>query len=520
MPDSLRHFSFARFFPQSAIILTGLIALLAAVFIWGFKYSEPVVQLLPALAVGLCISMLLVPTRQSGTLLITGLALSVPFAHFALVVVGSEGMQWAHLFGALLIVHLVIRMILGDRIPVAPASPWVLAFIAATFISTIAFIELPGEHVTEFWKSEVQFIFGALMFYSVSRLKPKSKHVLWMLKAMMVLSVGVALFGIYQLPARYFGWPGGWIRLSNPSLSGTFQVQALLKDITRSASIFSEPSYFGRFLVGSLALSLGAALHKPGLFGSKPLLSLMIAIQGAALVLSSSMGAWYVLGQLTLVMFFVERKVARRRLVTWLVVLAIIAVTALTGIETISGFPIRSTITDRVTGIAQYFRGDTTQLIEGESLLQRIDTSRIALDVWKDHPVIGVGTGSYTLISYQYGEWNPWGFSANSLVNTLAETGTVGFITLLGIIFTSLYGLWRIFSRGPPPHAPDNPAYEEHELLRLSARMVFYLLVVEALYFHMSGTLFHPEIWFYFGLGAMITVLARKFSKSDKTEQA
>lgn len=520
MLNSLRHFSFARIFSPSAIILTGLIALLMAVFIWGFKYSEPVVQLLPALAVGLCISLLLVPTRQSGTLLLTGIALSIPFAHFALVVVGSEGVQWAHLFGVLLIVHLVIRMILGDRIPVAPASPWVLAFVAATFISTIAFIELPGEHVTEFWKSEVQLIYGVLLFYSISRLKPKSKHVLWILKAMLIVSVGVALFGIYQLPARYFGWPGGWVRLTNPSLSGAFQVQALLKDITRAASIFSEPSNFGRFLVGSLALSLGAALHKPGLFGSKPLLWLIITIQGAALVLSSSMGAWYILAQLTLVMFFIESKVARGRLLIWLAVLAIIAVTALTGIETLSGLPIRSTITDRVTGIVQYFRGDTTQFIEGESLLQRIDTNRIALEVWKDHPVIGVGTGSYTLISYQYGEWNPFGFSANSLVNTLAEMGIVGFITLLGIIFTGLYGLWRIFSRGPPPPAPDNPAYEEHCILRLSARLVFYLLVVEVLHFHIAGMLFRPEIWFYFGLGAMITVLARKFSKSNLTEQA
>jgi hypothetical protein len=426
-----------------------------------------------------------------------------------MVVVGGEGIQWQHLFGILLISHLVIRILLGNKIPVAPASPWMLAFIVATLISCFAFINEPGEHVTEFWKSEVQYIFGVLLFFAVSHAKLRSDDLLRMLKAMIVISVFVALFGIYQLPARYFEWPGGFITLNNPSLSGSMQIQAFLKDITRAASIFSEPSYFGRYLVGSLALSLPVALHRPRLFGNPLLLWLMIAIQAAGLVLSSSMGAWYIMGEVAIVMLFIEKGLARMKLLSWFAMVIGFGLCAMLAIEAVSGYPILQTIIDRATGIYYFFQGDQSQLIAGESLIQRIETSKIAFAVWLDHPIIGVGVGSYSLVSFRYGEWNTYGFAANSLVNTLAENGIIGFLILLCMAFSSLIGLWRVF-RFNPDGADNDPDLNELNTLGFVARLAFYLMVTEVLYFHLAGFLFRPEVWFYFGLAGLVPNLARR----------
>ncbi|HDS30704.1 MAG TPA: hypothetical protein ENN67_06645 [Firmicutes bacterium] len=491
-------------------MLAGLTLFFCAIFSWAFTFAELAAELVTGIAVGLSMALLLVPSRRSGIVLMYGLALSIPFCHFAMVIVGDQGIQWQHLFGSFLIFHLIVRILFGGKLRLAPATGWILAFVAATLISTFAFIDEPAEHVTEFAKSEIQYLYGVLLFFSISNINPKSKELIWFLKAMLIMSALVALFGIYQLPARFFGWPGGVVRLNNPSLSGEFQAHTALKDLTRAASIFSEPGYFGRFLVGSLALSLPIALHRPKFFGSPFLIWLIITIQAGGLIISSSMGAWYILANLTVVMFLVERVVEKVKLLTWLGIVSIFGIAILISIELVSGFPIIMTVTERIHGIIQYFKGDMSQLIAGESLVQRIETGKIALDVWKENPVIGVGVGSYTLISYRYGEYNPFGFAANSLVNTLAETGLVGLIALLGLSFSSLRGLWKIFSRTTIVNPEENPGIRELADLAFLARPFFYLLAVEVIYFHLGGFLMRPEVWFYFGIAGLIPLLYRR----------
>lgn len=491
--------------PSTAAIVC-LAGFLAVILLVGAQYANLVARALPAIAFALCLSVLLVPQRSLTNLLVLATALSLPFAHFAVFIVAGQGVQWAHLLGLLLIIHFAAQFLMGKPFRVAPAAPWVLAIVFASALSALAILGESDEHVAEFWKSAVQLAFGVLLFFAVTQVRLKEKLIPVVLKSMILLSAAVALFGIYQLPARFLGWPGGVLRLTNPSLSGQMQVVFVIQYLIRAASIFSEPSYFGRYLVGMLALSLTAALHSPRLFGRPFFLYLVIAVQICALAMTSSMGAFYMLAMLLLLMFYFERGRQRRALGNALFAIAIVGAFAFTIAQDISSFPIAQYLHNRLFGICMYVitGGDTSYLVGGESIFMRIDTAKIALDVWRDHPILGVGLGSYTLTSLQYGNYNLFGFAANVLVNALAETGIIGFIALVGLSVSSLTGLWRVFRSGG-----GRGSDETNENLRLVARMAFYLVFVEVLYFHVMGAFYWPSLWFYLGLGGMIALMAR-----------
>jgi len=281
-------------------------------------------------------------------------------------------------------------------------------------------------------------------------------------------------------------------------------------NITRASSIFSEPSFFAHYLVAMLGLTLPAVLHRPRLLGSRLVLWCAIGAQMTGLVMSMAMTGFYLLIQLMVVMLLFEGRQTRARLVRWILVLGLAGGIVLVGVQTLTSYPVLELLAARIVGIIRFIMGDQTYLIEGESLFMRISTSQIALRVFQDHPLWGVGLGSYTLVSPQYGEWNPAGFAANTLVDVLAETGIIGFVTLIGLAFSSLFGLWRVFRR---EHGPDEsgPAMsEDRETTRLICRMVFYLLVIEILFWHVGNSLFLPATWFYFGLAGLATVHARR----------
>jgi hypothetical protein len=79
---------------------------------------------------------------------------------------------------------------------------------------------------------------------------------------------------------------------------------------------------------------------------------------------------------------------------------------------------------------------------------------------------------------------------------------------LLFFSVVSLIGLLKVFKRRPGKAAGiDEDA--DSGTMALVSRMAFYLIVVEALYFHLGGSFFLPATWFYFGFAGLVTVTAR-----------
>jgi len=271
----------ARIKNPASVSLFALAIISFLVFYFFLGRADTFVTILPVLGFAVVLIILFVPHRSTSFLAFFGLIAAVPFSSFAVLVLGGQGVQWVHLFGLVLVIHMVARAFLGKRIVFAPATPWILAFLGTSMISTLAIVSQPGYHVTEFWKSEVQLILYFIIFLAITNLKLEARHLRTILKLMILLSVPIGLYGVYQLPARFFGLPGAMLVFTNPSLAHAEANLDLFNIFTRAASIFYEPSWFGHYMVTMLALSITALLHNPRFFGRPWIFYLVISLQGA-----------------------------------------------------------------------------------------------------------------------------------------------------------------------------------------------------------------------------------------------
>ncbi|MEW6079439.1 MAG: O-antigen ligase family protein [Thermodesulfobacteriota bacterium] len=88
----------------------------------------------------------------------------------------------------------------------------------------------------------------------------------------------------------------------------------------------------------------------------------------------------------------------------------------------------------------------------------RLDTNLQALEMVRDHPVLGVGTGNYMVEYFNYLEGYPrlsramMGWLHNSYLQVWVENGTVGLIILLAFMATVMLGLLDAYFK---PSHPD-----------------------------------------------------------------
>ena len=110
----------------------------------------------------------------------------------------------------------------------------------------------------------------------------------------------------------------------------------------------------------------------------------------------------------------------------------------------------------------------------------RLSAQRVALEMFADHPFLGVGASNYPPLYQEYarrlgvssvaGEF----FPHNLYLEILAETGAIGLLAFLPVAFGPLLGLIRA-RRAAPPHASED--HDWHELAYgIELALVAYLL--------------------------------------------
>jgi O-antigen ligase len=84
----------------------------------------------------------------------------------------------------------------------------------------------------------------------------------------------------------------------------------------------------------------------------------------------------------------------------------------------------------------------------------RTDLWRVAIEMWRDHPFAGIGTGNFTIVEPRYAVRtinlqrvdlvvdNPK-VAHNTYLHVLTELGIVGFIAFMGMVGGSLVVAWR-----------------------------------------------------------------------------
>jgi hypothetical protein len=205
--------------------------------------------------------------------------------------------------------------------------------------------------------------------------------------------------------------------------------------------------------------------------------------------------------------FYEERRSAKRLAL----LIAGIAITATCVIMTKS----RSGQLGLVAALALYFirryraRGAIAALIAGlpvlllggrsgeeadSSSLERLDCWSEALSMWRENPVLGVGSGQFT-------EHNAL-TAHNSFLLTLAELGPIGFL----LWTTAIYFAFKITVRIQTELAGD-----EHAAVARSWAMAMLAsltgLIVSAFFLSIA---YHPALWIYLGLAGALYAAVRK----------
>ncbi len=270
-----------------------------------------------------------------------------------------------------------------------------------------------------------------------------------LLAAIFLAGLAEALVGIYQY--RYQVGPEGFL------LNGT----------GRAFGTFEQPNPFAGYLGLIIPLAFGAVLgsitlRKKVLQPANLALALLalgsMGAMLAALYFSQSRGAWLGVAAALGVVLIVR---SRRAALFGLAAAALVAVIVLLGQMNI----IPDVVTARFAGVQDYIGLQDVRGVPvtdaNFAIIERMAHWQAGLDMFQDHPWLGVGIGNYAAVypAYSLPHWDdPLGHAHNYYINMLAEAGLVGFtayVLLWGAAFwlawrtiRSTFGFWQGIAAG------------------------------------------------------------------------
>ena len=315
---------------------------------------------------------------------------------------------------------LYVRRRLGPRSLLDTA---IMVFAAIAILSSV----FASEHSRSL--EVVVFLASTILGYVViSRLLRGMFPIIKVLQTVVASGTITSLFGLYQFVGNSEGLAMKWTGLST-------QYSKVVFSFPRVQSVGLEPLYFGNFLFFPI-LMLGTFLltleRKPRWY---ELLSLLIMLVAFCLTLSRGAYSGILGGTVLLIVIFMAlRQIPRNLLLVGGVAIASIlislgAIQAVSGSKGVQTFSHQATVTDTKTTSA--------------SVTPRLANFKEAWRLFKTKPVLGIGIGNYG-IENTVSPHVPGG--AYMIVNdqyleTLAETGILGFLALVGIIVTAFLSL-------------------------------------------------------------------------------
>jgi len=332
------------------------------------------------------------------------------------------------------------------RVPTPLLLPF-LGFLGVASLSLLVASSLPPA-----LKELIKWGEVLLAYLLTSQMVNTRRQAAFLLGALLLAGTAEALAGVVS----------SFLRLGPPAFA------ILGGRLYRAYAQFGQPNPFGGYMnmVWPLAASLIVGLLLTGqrggtredsgeLGGTQGNLGVVLAglllVLGAvfsALILSWSRGAWMgaAAGGLALVGAWLAvtllapgegrlGQVTRSRAAGLAgLALALLIVALLAGALNL----VPASVTGRLESIAAYFGGfDVTRVEindENFATIERLAHWWAAIDMWRDHPWLGVGIGNYPVAYPQYAvpRWDdPLGHAHNYYLNVGAETGLLGLLAYL-----------------------------------------------------------------------------------------
>jgi putative inorganic carbon (hco3(-)) transporter len=331
-----------------------------------------------------------------------------------------------------LLSYLVIRR---EPVVVTRALGWIAAYTAVLMLSSLF-----SSNVTEATESVANFVTEGVVLYvlvtnAVRRIDILKDTIIVLLVVGTFLG-GLSLFqeltGTYE--NQYWGF--AQTREVDPleASTGSDRLERL------SGPIGSKNRYAQAMLV-LLPFSLYALVT-----GATRTHRVLAAVSGIAILagmsLTYSRGAAVALAGLVVLVVLLRYVRVRTMLVVVAAMLA--GVVALL-----------PTYVDRIESLTAVTALVDTEARPGDgAILGRATSNLAALNVFADHPVLGVGPGRYQA-DYSQAYANELGMrhfttprrAHNLYLEVAADTGTLGIVSFLGIVGSTLFGLWRVRRR-------------------------------------------------------------------------
>ena len=361
------------------------------------------------------------------------------------------------------------------RILLAPQYALLGVFIFAYLLSALVASDLSAA-----LKIFTFTAFVATTAVAISVIPDRKVQFLGYEKALAVTSAIVLIIGFYQ----YFGDVFGL----------SYQITGLREAYTKSVFGFPriqstalEPLFLASFLL--IPLSVFAAQH---IRENKKLLSwrtLFIIILACSIFLTVSRGAIIGLACSTVFMAFLTARKSWRGLLKYIALLAVAGLLAfsLTAIE--NPFQQRVIVGEKGPQKQQRLIQQTTNL---DSQSDRSRNRNFAIDAFKSSPVFGIGPGNFDdYAKDRFPEYRTMGNPAivvnNLPLEILAESGIVGFVSLVAFLGYLFFSLLKIVLRGS--------GYLSIWALGLSS-----YLVATAVQYQTFSTFYVMHIWVVIGL--------------------
>jgi hypothetical protein len=279
-------------------------------------------------------------------------------------------------------------------------------------------------------------ISGLFAFITAS-VGPSSKAI------MIALAAGIIIQAVVSIGQMAMQHPLGMIGLGEyvlkPNNLGLSVVASGSERIMRAYGLGNHPNILGGYFAFA-TLSLIAWLTEPAAHWRRIVQLLIFMLGQWGLYISFSRSAWvaFVVGLISLVVLWWRKKPqsvnpSRRTIV---MVTACILLTTLLFFVLYGRFVITRT-------------GSTSEPTELRSISDRTYYTRIAIQAIQEHPILGIGAGTFSDFAKQiistgpYANDLPADYVHNVPLLIFSELGLVGFVFWLGIWVINLFSVWR-----------------------------------------------------------------------------
>ncbi|MEI7792447.1 MAG: O-antigen ligase family protein [Candidatus Berkelbacteria bacterium] len=353
------------------------------------------------------------------------LFISLPFERLLTWDVAGFTVKLPYIMGGILLVAAALKLCQNrEKIIFSLPDYFLFSFVAWSYLTAIWSIDQTKTLIVS-----SMFLFMALIYLAIKNFAD-SGQIKNYIKIFIYLGVATAVFSYWQFFADGFGLASRFTGV------GPAYTHALF-GFPRVQSTFFEPGFFANFLLIPLFLSIYLYIEEKKSYSLRSLL-----IIGLAFFLTLSRGAFvaFVLSAIILLALIIWSKNFEKIKNLSKPVLTIISsfVLAILCVFIVAGN----------SGVKNYFSqiknsGDVVQYDEkwGEELMVRGYTINVAMTHWREHRLLGIGTGAFGALP-EFTEVTAKG-NARQTVNSLypeimVEEGLVGLFLFLAFLLTAL----------------------------------------------------------------------------------